>query len=169
MARWWWLLTVLAGACSNGNKSSSQPAAWLSITLSEPAGERQCSGAAPTPYDFGSEAKPLIGQESCTVHSGEKDSWISGHLAESRTSAGGNNVVFTIDTEQGLSLELVSDTTATLTLDPNAAANCVPTFTTIIGNATTVEFDCPLLVDPNDPTSGCGVRGSVSFENCAIQ
>ena len=169
MAKAWWLFAILACACSSGDKSSSHAAGWLSIALSEPTGERQCLGAAPTPYEFGSEAKPLVEQVSCTVHSTEDDSWVSGHLADSRTSAGGDNLGFTISTEQGLDLVLVSDTTATLQLDPNAAGDCAATFTAIIGNAATVEFDCPLLIDPSDATSGCGVRGSVSFENCATQ
>jgi hypothetical protein len=170
MAKAWWLLTMLACACSSGSdKSPSPPAAWLSITLSEPTGEPQCFAAAPTPYDFGSEAKPLVGQETCTVHSGQDDSWVRGYLADSQTNAGGNNVVFSISTEQGLSLALASDLTRTLQLDPNAAGNCAPTFTTIIGSAATVEFDCPLLIDPADPTNGCGVRGTVTFENCATE
>jgi len=169
MRKSWWLLTVLACASSACGNSSSQPAGWLSITLSQPTGDRQCSGAAPTPYDYGSEAKPLVGQVSCAVHSDQNTSWVSGHLAESRTSAGGDNVGFTISTQQGLSIVLVSDTTATLQLDPNTGGGCSPTFTAIIANAATVEFDCPLLIDPNNSTSGCGVRGSVSFENCAVQ
>jgi hypothetical protein len=169
MARALSLLTLLACACSSSSDKSSQPAAWLSITFSEPPGQRQCLGAAPTPYDFGSEANPLAGQVSCTVHSSEHDSWLSGYLAESRTAASGDNVVFTISTEQGLSLALASDTTGTLELDASAAGDCAPTATAILGNAASVEFDCPLLVDPNDPTSGCGARGTVSFENCATE
>lgn len=161
---------MLACACSSGGgDQTTQPAGWLSITLSEPPGERQCFGAAPTPYDFGGEATPLVGQVTCTVHSGEDDSWVSGYLAESRTAAGGDNVVFTISTEQGLSLALASDTTGTLELDASAAGDCAPTATAILGNAAAVDFDCPLLIDRNDPTSGCGVRGSVSFENCASE
>jgi hypothetical protein len=163
------MLTTLACACSSSGDKSSQPAAWLSITLSEPPGQRQCLGAAPTPYDFGSEANPLVGQVTCTVHSSQDASWISGYLAESRTAAGGDNVVFTIDTQQGLSLALASDTTGTLKLDTSTAADCAPTATAILGKAGIVEFDCPLVGDPSDLTSGCGVRGSVSFENCAAE
>jgi hypothetical protein len=139
------------------------------MTLSAPTGGRQCSGAASTPYDFGSQASPLVQDASCTVHSGQNDAWVSGHLADSRTSAGGNNLVFTINTEQTLTIVFATDLTATLQLDPNAAGDCAPTATVIINNAASVDFDCPLLVDPNDATSGCGVRGTVSFENCAVQ
>ena len=139
------------------------------MTLSMPTGGRQCFGAASTPYDFGSQASPLVEQVSCTVHSDQNDAWVSGHLGESRTSAGGDNLQFTINTQQTLSIVFATDLTATLQLDPNAAGDCAPTATVIINNAASVDFDCPLLIDPNDATSGCGVQGTVSLENCAIQ
>jgi hypothetical protein len=34
--------------------------------------------------------------------------------------------------------------------------------------AVSAEFDCTLLADPTYPTSGCGLRGSVNFENCDL-
>jgi len=167
MAKTFWLLTMLACACSGG--STPAPAGWLTVTLSQPTGGRHCSAAAPTPYDFGSETGPLRGQVGCTIHSSENDSWVSGQLAESRTSAGGDNVGFDINTQQGLSLVFVSDATGTLKLDPSAEGDCDPTGTFTFGNAASIDFGCPLLVDPNDSTSGCGMRGTVNFENCATK
>jgi len=87
----------------------------------------------------------------------------------SACSAGGENIVFNISTEQDLSVTLASDITGTLQLAANAGGGCAPTFTVIINNAATVEFDCPLFIDPIDATSGCGVRGSASFENCTVK
>ena len=169
VAKAWWLLATAVCACSSpddGADTSSQPAGWLSVTLSEPTGDRQCSGAAPTPYEFGSEARPLAGQVTCTVHWLEDDAWFWGHLADSRTSAGGNNLGFTISTEQGLSLSLVIEITGALVLDTNDGAACAPTFTAFIDDAASIEFDCPLLIHPTEPTEGCGVRGIANFENC---
>src|SRR5436853_7910717 len=97
MAMAWWLPAVLAFACSSGGgKSASQAAGWLSMTLSAPTGGPQCSGAASTPYDFGSAASPLVGQASCTVHSDQNDAWVSCHLGDSLTSAGGKHLRLTI-------------------------------------------------------------------------
>lgn len=136
------------------------------MTLSEPTGEPACRGAATTPYNFGSEENPLVEDASCTIHRDENDAWVSGGLIDSMTAAGGSNLNFTISTEQDLVIVLVSDFSGFLELDPNAGASCAPTFSVVIGDAASVEFDCPLLTDPGDPLSGCGVRGSVTFENC---
>jgi hypothetical protein len=161
---------TLACACSSSNDGTeppAHPAGWLSVTLSEPTGERACFGAAPTPYNYGSEEKPLVEDTSCTIHVDENHAWASGHLVDSMTAAGGGNLNFWISTEQDLVIVFVSDFTGgVLELDPNAGATCAPTFSAIIGDAASVEFDCPLLTVPNDPLSGCGARGTATFENC---
>jgi hypothetical protein len=159
---------MVACACSSPDAAdeSPKPSGWLTLTLSQPSGGRQCLGAAPTPYEFGSEAKPLVGGVSCSVHWTEDDAWFRGRLYDSRTSRGGENLVFGIDTEIELDVTLVTDFTGTLGLDPADASGCASLATTLIDNAGSIDFECPLLVDPSDPTSGCGVSGAVTFENC---
>jgi hypothetical protein len=103
---------------------------------------------------------------SCSVHWADGDAWFAGRLADSMTSRGGRNLVFDIDTETGLELSLVTDLTGTLALDPADTTGCAPLATVLIDNAATADFDCALLIDPNDPTSGCGVRGTATFNDC---
>lgn len=173
MAKVWWLLPALAGvgACSNPDESAEPDVARASLTftLSEPADAHRCQNAAQNPYRVGSEDEPLTDGKDvvrCSIHEGEKSSWFNGNLQG--VEAGGFNVVFWISTENGLAVTMASDLTATLVLDP-AATDCAPLFTAIIGNAVSAEFDCPLLADPSDPTNGCGLRGTVNFENCDSQ
>jgi hypothetical protein len=159
---------MVACACSSPDTENAarKASGWLTVTFSEPSGERECPPAAPTPYEFGSQAKPLVEQVSCSVHWTDDDAWISGRLADSRTSKGGENVVFSIDTEVDLVVSLVTDFTGMLELDPAGSAGCGSLATVLIDNAGSVDFDCPLLVHPTEPTVGCGVRGMVTFENC---
>ena len=160
---------MVACACSSPDSADSSQKArgWLTLTLSQPSDGRNCLAAAATPYEFGSETNPLVEQVSCSVYWTDDDAWFSGRLADSRTSSGGENLVFSIATELGLEVSLVADITGgTLVLDPADAAGCAPLATILIDNAASADFDCPLLVDASDPTSGCGVRGTVTFENC---
>jgi hypothetical protein len=164
-------LPALVGAlaCSDPDQSAEGPAharAHLTFTLSEAADEHTCQSAAPNPYRVGSEDAPLTDGKDvvgCSIHEDEKNSWFSGNLQGG--AEGGFNVVFSMSTESGLAIALASDLTGTLLLD-RAAADCAPPFTVTIGSAVSAEFDCPLLADPTYPTSGCGLRGSVNFENC---
>jgi hypothetical protein len=160
---------MAACACSSPDTRDvpTKPSGWLTLTLSQPSGGQQCLAAAPTPYEFGSETKPLVEQVSCSVHWTEDDAWFWGRLADSRTSRGGENLVFSINTEHELAMSLVTDLTGgTLQLEPADTASCAPLASLLIDNAASIDFDCPLLVDASDPASGCGVRGTVTFENC---
>jgi hypothetical protein len=172
MARAFWIAPLLVCACSDGDDGTSDsivPSAYLTFTLSEPPDDHGCFAAAPTAYHVGSESDPLTdGKDvvSCTIHSTEKDLWLDGNLQG--VEDGGANVVFMISTEAELAITMATDLTGTLELDPATAEVCAAYATTIIGDAAFVDFECTLLVDPSDPTNGCGVSGSVSFENCEM-
>ena len=159
---------MVACACSSPDAENvpRHASGWLTVTFSEPSGERECVPAAPTSYNFGSEAKPLVEQVSCSIHWTDDDAWLSGSLADSRTSKGGENVGFFIDTEVDLIVRLVTEYTGTLDLDPAGSVGCASLATVLIDNAASVDFDCALLIHPSEPTVGCGVRGTVTFENC---
>lgn len=171
-----WLFCVVACACSDpaARTDEALPAASLTFTLSEPDGARTCRAAAPNPYRLGSENDPLDNRTHdanvvCSIFSSDDDSWFTGSVAgsESNTAA---RVSLDMSTENGLFLSFFFELTDTLVIDPAVASDsdCVPTFTATVGDALIAEFDCPLLADPNDATNGCGVSGTVSFENCEI-
>ncbi len=168
----WLVFPVVACACSSAKHADEgppEPDGWVALAFSAPSNSAQCSAAAPTAYTFGSEQKPLSGQVSCAIHDAADAAWVTGHLAASRGTGDEMNLGFTVDTMNGLALSLVTDGTGTLELEPSDASKCAPTATAIIGNDFTVDFDCPLLVDPNDATSACGMQGEVSFENCGSE
>src|SRR5262245_54142960 len=64
VARVGWLFALAACACSNADPAEepAKASGWLTVTLSEPTGGQRCFGAAVAPYEFGSEAKPLVDQ-----------------------------------------------------------------------------------------------------------
>jgi hypothetical protein len=136
--------------------------------LSEPDGDRTCADARPTPYLVGSEDAPItddMDTVSCTIQSTDQDSWFQGALTG--TTSDGVTVHLLISNGEGLVLGYQSGGTGFLTLDAASQANCVPLFTATLGNAVEAEFGCPLVPNPNDPTEGCGIGGTVHFENCA--
>ena len=170
------LLVLVACACSDPATEADEalPAASLTFTLSEPDGERTCRAAAPTPYRLGSENDPLDNRTLdanvvCSIHSSEDDSWFIGSVAGSEPNTGAH-VSLDVSTETGLFLSFFFEPTDTLVIDPavTSDSDCVPVFTATVGNAVVAEFDCPLLADPNDATNGCGLSGTVSFENCEL-
>jgi hypothetical protein len=179
----WWALSsarclscLVACACSDPAAPTDEalPAASLAFTLSEPDGERTCPAAAPNSYRLGSENDPLDNRTHdanvvCSIHSSETDSWFAGSVAGSEANTGAH-VTFDMSNEAGLFLSLFFEPTDTLVIDPAVASDsdCAPTFTATLGDAVNAEFDCPLLADPNDATNGCGVSGTVIFENCEL-
>jgi hypothetical protein len=164
MAKAWWLWAVLLWGCSDPDPPAedTHAAASLSFTLSEPDGERTCFGAATAPYLVGSEDAPVTAETSCEIHETDQESWISGQLAGPGGAAG--HVVFSISSENGIEVTLVSEVTGTLT-DAPSGPGC-GLFTATLGAYASADFDCSLLVDQNDATSGCAVTGTVNFENC---
>jgi hypothetical protein len=168
------LVFLVACACSDPAASADEalPAASLTFTLSEPDGERTCRAAAPNPYRLGSENDPIDNRTHdanvvCSIHSSDADSWFTGSVAGAESNTGAH-VSFDVGNETGLFLRFFFELTDTLAIDPAVVSDsdCVPVFTATVGDAVVAEFDCPLLADPNDATNGCGVSGTVSFENC---
>ena len=158
---------MLLCACSDPDPPADDPhaAASLRFTLSEPDGERTCLGASPTEYLVGSEDAPVTAETSCEIHETDQDSWLTGHLVG--PSPGAGQVTFTLSSENGIEVTLVSEVTGTLTDDPAGPACSL--FTATLGAYASADFNCPALVDPNDATRGCDVTGTVNFENCDTQ
>jgi hypothetical protein len=57
------------------------------------------------------------------------------------------------------------DTLALTTLDAFPGCTLGPVVTLAAGTIFT-DIDCPIIASSDDTTSGCGVRGTLAFENC---